>query len=215
MADDQPVNRFRLVLKSLNCDGWQGVALLLACGALLLPLLGGEPLELLLRYDRQGLAEGQWWRLLTGHLVHLDPDHALLNAIGLVLLWALFAGLQGWRETLLVVLVSLAAIDVGFWFLQPRLAWYVGASGVLHGLMAAGTLKLFLQRDRIALPTALLFAGKLAWEQTHGPLPFETQATVIVSAHLYGALGGLLAGALSCARRLAIMRVQQGGVEHV
>src|SRR6185312_11956554 len=86
-----PVTAFRGVLKSLNCDGRFGVRLLIACAVLLLPELGGDPARELLRYDRAGLADGQWWRLLTAHVVHLDLEHAALNTLGLVLMWALFA----------------------------------------------------------------------------------------------------------------------------
>src|SRR5437764_2989894 len=39
---------------------------------LLLASLTGEPGRLLLRYDRAALAAGQWWRLVTAHVVHLD-----------------------------------------------------------------------------------------------------------------------------------------------
>src|SRR5205814_7294251 len=62
----------RRLLRSLNCAGPLGLALLGACAVLLLPALTGEAGRALLRYDRAALAAGQWWRLLTAHLVHLD-----------------------------------------------------------------------------------------------------------------------------------------------
>jgi rhomboid family GlyGly-CTERM serine protease len=211
MGGDGPVKSVARLLTSLNGDGRRGWTLLLACAALVVPALvlqgpDGEALRGALRYDRAAVATGQVWRLVTGHLVHLDAGHALLNAAGLVLLWVLFAGLRTPAYWLGVALMSLLAIDAGFWWLEPQLAWYVGASGLLHGLMAAGTLCLIQDRDRIGIPTALVFAAKIAWEQRVGPLPLETHATVIVAAHLYGALGGLLAAALSWARHVAIMR---------
>jgi len=211
MAGDAPVKSLRTLLASLNGDGRRGGVLLLACAALVLPALllqgpAGTALRDALRYERGAVAAGQWWRLVTGHFVHLDVAHALLNTAGLVLLWVLFAGLRTPAYWLGVLLLSMLAIDAGFWWLVPGLAWYVGASGLLHGFMAAGTLCLLQDRDRIALPTAVIFIAKLAWEQAVGPLPLETHATVIVAAHLYGAAGGLLAAALSWARHVAIMR---------
>jgi rhomboid family GlyGly-CTERM serine protease len=208
MADDAPVKSVRSVLASLNGDGRRGIALLVACAVLILPVLGGATLQGALRYERSAVASGQWWRFVTGHFVHLDLGHALLNAAGLVLLWVLFAGLRTARYWLIVLLVSMLAIDLGFWWLEPQLAWYVGASGLLHGLMAAGTLCLLQDRDRIAIPTAAIFIAKLAWEQVVGPLPLETHATVVVDAHLYGAAGGLIAAALSWGRHVAIMRAR-------
>lgn len=188
------MNRVHSVLASLNCDGRRGLWLVLVCAALLLPAAIAPGLLLPLRYDRAAIGAGQLWRLASGHVVHLDPEHAELNAIGVVLLWALFAGFLRPRDWLLVLGAALVAIDLGFWFLEPRLRWYVGASGLLHGVMAAGTVGLLRQRNAIAPVTTLVFVAKLAWEQLHGPLPFETSGPVIVSAHLYGAAGGLVAG---------------------
>src|ERR1700746_1774855 len=91
MNASRPVTTFRRVLGSLNCDGKLGFGLRAPCAMLLLPELGGDAGRELLRYDRAALAAGQWWRLLTAHLVHLDFDHAALNSLGLVLMWALSA----------------------------------------------------------------------------------------------------------------------------
>src|SRR5215831_9002883 len=79
------------VLKSLNCDRAYGWSLLAACAVLALPLLGGTPLRDALSYQRAAIGQGEWWRLLTAHFVHLDAGHASLNGLGLVLMWALFA----------------------------------------------------------------------------------------------------------------------------
>ena len=85
------MNHEHLALRSLNLDGRRGLALLLASLLLLLPTLAGEAGRALLRYELSALADGEWWRLLSAHLVHLDLRHALLNVVGLVLVWALFA----------------------------------------------------------------------------------------------------------------------------
>lgn len=190
------MNRYGKTLQSLNCDGRYGLALATLCLLLLLPSAGADPWRLALRYERAGLLQGEWWRLLTGHMVHLDLQHALLNATGLVLLWALFAREMGAARWLLVAAVSIAAIDLGFWFLQPDLQWYVGASGLLHGLMAAGAIAMLRRGDRLGWAVVIPFGAKLCWEQLHGPLPFETGAVVVVSAHFYGAVGGAITALL-------------------
>jgi hypothetical protein len=57
---------------------------------------------------------------------------------------------------------------------------------------------------RIGGMLAAGLVAKLAFEQIQGPVPF-TQASVggavIVAAHLYGAVGGTLAGAALCFSR--------------
>src|SRR6266513_5738499 len=140
MGVDRPVKPVRGVLQSLNCDGGPGLALLAACAVLLLPALAGEAGRALLRYDRAALAAGQWWRLLTAHVVHLDIRNALLNSLGLAVLWALFARAYSPRQWVAVGLGAMAAIDAGLWLCDSTLLWYVGSSGALHGVMAAGAL---------------------------------------------------------------------------
>jgi len=44
----------------------------------------------LLMWDRAAIDAGQWWRLLTAHLVHLDVRHLLLNIFGLLLIVEIF-----------------------------------------------------------------------------------------------------------------------------
>ncbi len=183
------------MLRSLNCDRRYGLALAAALALLLLPLAGGAEVAGALRYTRSGIAEGQWWRLFGAHIVHLDARHALLNAAGLALLWALFArSFRPW-QWLLAVLLMLAVIDAGLWYLSPRIQWYVGASALLHGVFASGALAMIRSGERLGWVAAVVFAAKLAWEQLQGPLPLAS-GPVVTASHLYGAAGGVLAGLL-------------------
>ena len=191
MNVSQPVNGIERLLKSLNCDGKLGIALLAACAFLLLPVLAGEAGREALRYDRTALAAGQEWRLLTAHFVHLDFDHAVLNSLGLVLMWALFARDYRPRQWLAILLGSIAAIDAGLWLRDSTVAWYVGSSGALHGIMAAGTLAHLRRQDMDGWILAVFIVVKLAYEQSAGALPFtDSHAGVVVDAHLFGTLGG-------------------------
>lgn len=203
MASTQPVKGFRRgarrLLSSLNCDGKWGFALLALCGLLLLPVAAGEAGRETLRYDRAALAAGQWWRLLSAHITHLDFDHAVLNSLGLVLMWALFARDYRPRQWLAIVLGAIAAIDAGLWLRDSTIAWYVGSSGALHGVMAAGTLAHLRRRDLDGWILAVFIVVKLAYEQSAGALPFsESPSGVVVDAHLFGTLGG--AGIAACLR---------------
>jgi rhomboid family GlyGly-CTERM serine protease len=189
--------RVRRLLRSLNCDGRRGGVLLALCVLLLLPELGGEAVRGAWRYERAAVAAGEWWRLATAHVVHLDLEHAALNALGLVLMWALFARDYGARAWLGIVLAGIIAIDAGFWFRDTNLDWYVGSSGVLHAVMTAGTLAHLLRRDLDGWILAAFIVVKLGYEQSAGSMPFsEGEAAVVVNSHLYGAVGGLCAAVL-------------------
>jgi len=188
-------DRVHGALASLNCDGRRGVALLALSVLLVLATLPGDSARRALRYDRAGLAAGQYWRLLSAHLVHLDLRHALLNTLGLALMWALFARDYSPRQWLIIVLASIAAIDAGLWLGDSTVLWYVGSSGALHGVMAAGTVAHLRAGERDGWILAALLLAKLAYEQWAGPLPLSGSDPVVVDAHLYGVLGGALMAA--------------------
>ena len=184
-----------------NSRDWQGGWIAAAGLALLAIVLesGGEGLRSVLAWDRVGIGSGEWWRLLSGHLVHLGWSHLALNLAGLALIaWVVGAAftVPGW---LLIAGSSVVVIDTGFWYLDPELQRYVGLSGLLHGLLAAGLVAGVVARQPEALVLAACVTAKLAWEQLAGPLPGSAETAggnVIVNAHLYGAAGGLLAGLL-------------------
>lgn len=175
---------------------WFAVALL-AIGIVALSATGETGREAL-RYQRDAVLDRhQYWRLLTGHLVHGSGQHVWLNLAGLGLIATLFRDTYALRHWCWIGLSSAAFIDLGLLWLMPQLHWYVGLSGVLHGWLAAGTVAWWRREDgRLAAMLSVVVLGKLAWEQWQGALPLSGDLDVIVNAHLYGALGGLLAGLL-------------------
>jgi rhomboid family GlyGly-CTERM serine protease len=167
----------------------------LAILALVLLSLLGESGRLALRYEREAVLQGEYWRLLTGHLVHGSWLHLIMNGLGLGLVAALFDRDYSLPAWLLIALFSVVAIDLGFVLYEPQLRWYVGLSGVLHGALAAGAVAWWRHESRLlALLLSVIFIGKLTWEQWHGALPLSGDLPVVVDAHLYGAIGGVIAG---------------------
>jgi rhomboid family GlyGly-CTERM serine protease len=149
-----------------------------------------------LSYDRQEIAAGEFWRLLSGHFVHLGATHLIWDAAGFLLIWYLVGQSFSRIQWIFVLLVTILGIDLGFWFLEPSLSWYVGLSGLVHGLLAAGivgSLK-FGRIDMWILGAALI--AKLIYEALVGPLPGSEESSggaVIVIAHVYGAIAGAIA----------------------
>lgn len=196
-------NRFAQIANALQWDRGRWVWLLAIVLSLDLVLGLGDTVGSLLRYDRGAVAAGGWWRLLTAHVVHLDLHHALLNELGLVLMWALFAQDYDPIEWCVIVFSGALAISSGLWWLSPHVGWYVGASGVLHSVMAAGCVKHLAERawDRWILLIGI--CAKLGYEQLGGHEPPLT----VVDAHLYGAACGFAVGA-ALSWRVAIIRLR-------
>ena len=97
---------------------------------------------------------------------------------------------------LLATVLSITVIDIGLFTLKTNIEWYVGFSGALHGLIMTGLL-FAIKTDNHPSPKwlLLLLVCKLVWEMFSGSLPGSADVTggkVIVEAHFYGALGGLL-----------------------
>ena len=164
--------------------------------ALAVLLLAGDEPARALRYQRAAVLDGEWWRLLSAHLVHLGWAHLWLNLAGLLLVWLLFGPRLRPVAWLAVFLLSALGTGLGLFWFSPGLDWYVGLSGVLHGLFVAGALAECRFEPRMGGLLLVLLAVKLAWEQFMGATPGTAEmigAAVVVDAHLYGAVSGGLA----------------------
>lgn len=148
-----------------------------------------------LRYEREAVRQGEWWRLLSGNFVHLGWRHLALNLAGLWLgTWA-FAADRSALSWLAATLVCALATGVGLWWFSPTVGWCVGLSGALHGLMIVGFGAWALRGERLASGLLVLVVGKLLWEQSGGDMPWTdelVEGRVVTDAHLWGACGGAL-----------------------
>ncbi|HXA59473.1 MAG TPA: rhomboid family intramembrane serine protease [Streptosporangiaceae bacterium] len=141
-------------------------------------------------YHLIGIAQGEWYRLITSAFLHALPSqgffgisHIVLNMAGLWVLGRLLENLLGWWRYLALYLLCALGSSVLFFLIAPLDA-ALGASGAIFGLAAAYFV--FSRRLRQDLAGAnrliltylvwmVLTAGITAWQ---------------------GHLGGLLTGGL-------------------
>lgn len=168
----------------------------------------GEPAVRWLQYERSAILDGQLWRLISGHIVHLGWVHLALNLVGLALLVAGFSApfLFRFPQTFTVLFGLALGTSLGLLAFSDEMVWYVGLSGVLHGLALLLAVRMW-QKERTA--AGILSLGliiKVGWEQATGGEPALEEAiggAVVVDAHLYGVVSAaLIAGALASWRRL-------------
>lgn len=152
-----------------------------------------------LEFQRQAITEGQFWRLFSGHFVHLSIAHAVLNGVGLLLLAIFLSRDIPCRDALLFIVLAPWFISAGLWWKQPTLMAYVGFSGVLHGLLYLGVVRLLPVMPGLAGTVLLLLLSRQVWEQTAAYNPDYLQSLiagrVMPDAHLFGAIAGGLWGA--------------------
>jgi membrane associated rhomboid family serine protease len=139
-----------------------------------------------------GVAEGEWWRLITAAFLHYGILHLGMN---MLVLWFIGPPLEEyfghWRY-LLVYLVSGLAGSAGALLWSPN-ALTVGASGAIWGIMGAA---LVLEARRI-----WVFGG-----QAMGLVVFNLAITFLIPGiSIGGHIGGLVGGGL-CALAFSSFR---------
>ena len=118
-------------------------------------------------YDRAEILNGQWWRLATGHLVHLDLQHLVYNVGALLALGTLYetASFGGSGKLAFGVLgfggaVITAAVFEG----SPATLYYCGLSAMLNALYAAVTIGMWRETgQKIWLAAFGLDIAKISW----------------------------------------------------
>lgn len=158
-----------------------------------------DTVKLTLEYNRLAIANGQLWRLFSGHLLHSNFYHLLLNLAGLFVIMLLHAPLTHRLAFYWQIIILSLATSIGLWFFASHIGIYVGLSGILHGVLCFGAVLDIRQGYRSGWLILLGLVTKLAYEHYHGPdveLAAIIAAEVAIEAHLFGAIAGLLLGLL-------------------
>lgn len=152
-----------------------------------------------LAYEREAIESGAWWRLFSSHLVHLNGQHGILNLVALLLIGTIAGRDLASDNWLSIAIICFVGVGFGLWYFAPYVSWYVGLSGVLHGLLAAYAVSRLTVTPLLSIVIIAALLAKLAYEQFAGPLPGLRQlsgGSVIVDAHLFGAISGVAAALL-------------------
>ncbi len=157
-------------------------------------------------YDRESLAHGEWWRLVTGNLVHHSGRHLDYDLLAFLIAGAL---IEIRRLPGFAVLCLAAGIAVGaaVYLLEPGMRYYGGLSGIvtaavvylcLWGLtetgwwrwLCAGVLSLMTVKIgvELALNQSLLDTGG---QHPFVPVPLSHAAGVASAVLLFVATGTL------------------------
>jgi len=164
------------------------------------------PLSSLLQYDRLHIADGEWFRLLTGHIAHWNFDHLLWDVVMFAALGA-FLERHNRRLLMATVAVSGIAISISLWYLEPGVLEYRGLSGLDSALFSAALTLTFVESLRARHPAALAatallgsaLLGKIAYETATGATLFVDSAAAsfepLPLVHAVGAVSGLLTAA--------------------
>ena len=176
---------------SLKYSGGPLLLALLSCTLWLFEPASGQ----LFAYERSAIEQMEWWRVLSGNIVHTNGFHLLLNLGGLVLLWALHGEHYRPLRFLHVIVWCSVLTGLGLYAFNTELHWYAGLSGTLHGLFTWGACMDVKHGFRSGFALLVGIAVKIGWEQAYGAsdgVASLIDANVAVNAHLFGAIAGLI-----------------------
>lgn len=184
-------------LLTLNKFGpyWLALIVSMLCALLYVAGLFTPSVDNLLAYRRSDIDDGQWWRLVTGNLLHTNHWHLLMNLAGLwVVLFLHHFHYQLRGLTVLFILLCLFE-GIGLYLGYPQLLGYVGLSGMLHGLFAYGAVQDIHRKMRSGYLLLLGVIVKVGHEQFYGASDDVTAmigARVATEAHLVGLICGIV-----------------------
>jgi membrane associated rhomboid family serine protease len=104
-------------------------------------LVGSELVQRGAVVHKEGVAYGQWWRIVTGGFLHENVIHILFNMYVLYVLGQMLEPALGRLRFGLIYAVSLLAGSLGALLVSPH-SFTVGASGAVFGLMGAAAVEM-------------------------------------------------------------------------
>jgi len=137
----------------------------------------------------------QFWRLITGHLLHSNHWHLVMNLGAFALMLMLHQMHFGLKSFALLLVSGCVGISVLLFFFSPDIQIYVGLSGWLHCFITVGALWDIRHKIKSGWLILLGVITKVSYEQWQGPdaaLAKLIDANVAIDAHLYGVLCGLV-----------------------
>jgi rhomboid family GlyGly-CTERM serine protease len=151
-----------------------------------------------LQFERHALQSGEIWRIVTGHWTHWSWNHLSWDLAAFVGL-AIACERMGRARFLLCTSLSCLFISLAVWYWLPDMETYRGLSGINSALFSLLVFRLLWDRRQnervgVLLPLILWsgFVAKTAYEVQTGRAFFvETDVSVVVLAHIAGALMGL------------------------
>ncbi len=170
--------------------------ILLALLISLLWMFGETTLEALM-YHQDAIANGEVWRIITGHLVHTNGWHLLLNLASLSLIGWLFSQHLSIRYWISIFTLSALMISLAYFLFAPQFQYYVGLSAVLYAVIIVGSLLDLKQQPFIATLILVVVTTRVIWQQLYGSVDDLAELIgdrVAVESHLFGIITGYIQG---------------------
>ena len=142
-------------------------------------------------YSKEAVNAGELWRLWTGHLVHINYKHLLLNCIGLGIFIVLYNKALSLKMLIIESCILASSISIGLYYLSANIFLYAGLSGLLYGLFTLYSIKAIKLKDYLlGYCVFFLISLKIIWSYIDPAINVKSslliQAPIANDVHLYG-----------------------------
>ncbi|AFI27023.1 rhomboid family intramembrane serine protease [Bacillus stercoris] len=135
-----------------------------------------------------GVANGEWWRLITPILLHAGFTHLLFNSMSIFLFAPALERMLGKARFLLVYAGSGIIGNIGTYVTEPLDYVHVGASGAIFGLFGVYLFMVLFRNELIGQEHSKMILILLAF----AVLMSFINSNINMMAHLFGLCGGFL-----------------------
>lgn len=135
-----------------------------------------------------GVANGEWWRLITPILLHAGFTHLLFNSMSIFLFAPALERMLGKARFLLVYAGSGIIGNISTYVTEPLDYVHVGASGAIFGLFGVYLFMVLFRNELIGQEHSKMIITLLAF----AVLMSFINSNINMMAHLFGLCGGFL-----------------------
>ncbi len=153
-------------------------------------------------YHRHKILAGEWWRVLTGHLLHGSSEHVIRDGASFLFFGALLEHrLAG--AYLPYLFWAALAISLNYLFFMPGVLKYVGLSGIITGMCGYLLLqelpRTWKERRKLLFAFYVIMTSILVFKVSYeflsgGPFFYRSSSMKAApEAHVVGLVSGILA----------------------
>ena len=144
-------------------------------------------------FDRSAILNGDLFRLISGHFVHVDTEHLIWNTLGLIILGSL---IESRSRNLLVISFVMGILTVTLFLFSPwsNITIYCGLSGVLNTLLVIALWMIWTETKStwIIVTFALCLLKVLIEMATNQSVISSISWPPSPEAHCAGLIGGII-----------------------
>ncbi|PMC34016.1 rhomboid family intramembrane serine protease [Bacillus sp. UMB0899] len=135
-----------------------------------------------------GVANGEYWRLITPVFLHIGLGHLFFNSISLILFAPALERMLGKTKFMIVYIGSGLVANIATYIIEPLQYSHIGASGAIFGILGVYLFIVVFRKGQIDQANSQIIISILVI----GLVMTFFNTNINVVAHIFGMIGGFL-----------------------